>query len=173
MAIVPWLSIDGQDANKVPYSEKFYFQNTSAPATFIGDITAWMTALQGVYDAVTQEQILNVWLHLPFTLAGGLKATPTAGSNNEVGALEKFSTALSGEPYSYWFPAWITAGYQAAHPNIVDTAQAAVLAFNNFLLTPSNNTAVSDEDGNILTGTAPSRATKSIRKQRRALGRAR
>lgn len=168
-----WLSIDSQDGNKVPYSEKFYIVNSSAPATYQSDLAAFAAALIPLYDAVTQDQILSAWMHIPVALPGGLKASPVVGSNNEIGALEKFATAVASEPYSYWFPAWIAAGFQAAHQNLVDTSQAAVLAFNNFLLAASSNSQVSDEDYNLLSGTAPLRATKSARKQRRALSRAR
>ena len=136
-------------------------------------LNTWLGTLLADYDAVIQGQIDKVWLHIPVTLPGGIKSAPVAGSNNEVGALEQFNTSLSGENFAYWFPSWITAGFQSLHQNLVDLAQTAVAAFNTLLLTVTNNTTVTDEDGNALAGSNPQRAVKSARKQRRALGRAR
>lgn len=165
-----WMSVNSIDGNKVPYNEKVYFVNTT---DLITDTSAWAAAFLADYDAVIAGQIDKVWLHIPLTLPGGLKSAPVAGSNNAVGALEKFDTSLSGEPYSYWFPSWITAGFQSLHQNLVDLTQAAVVTFNALLLGTTSNTKVTDEDGNTLSGTNPSRAVKSDRKQRRALGRVR
>lgn len=165
-----WLTIESIDANRVPFAERIYFKNTS---DVIADTTLFANGLLPLYDAVISGQIQTVWLHIPMVLPGGLKGAPVSGGNNTVGALEKFDTALSGEPYSYWFPSWVPAGFESAHQNIVDQSQADVANFNAYLLAISHLTQVADEDNNVLAGAAPLLAIKSDRKQRRALRRVR
>lgn len=165
-----WVSSEVKDGNKAPTTLKTY---VVAGSGLLADISSFLASYTPLLDAVIQAQIVRQWLHIPLVLPAGLKAAPVSGSNNSIGALETFNTAVVGEPYSYWTPAWIPAGFQAANQNIVDLGNAAVLAYNNFLLATTNTCQIADEDFNTLAGAAPTSAIKTARKFRRALKRAR
>lgn len=166
-----FLSIKSKDGNKVPIAEKIFFKNTTVVMT---DLNSFAAAVLAAYDAVIEGQLVEAYLHIDVPLPGGIKAAPVESSNNMVGALEQFDTVLTNEPYTYWFPSWLTAGYDApAHANQVDLTQGQVIAWNTIMLGTTDNTTITDEDGNNLTGALPTKAVKSARKQRRALSKSR
>lgn len=162
------VTIQSTDANKVPKSTRFDFSTGSG---LLADTISFANALAGVYDPVIQGQITAMEVTYLLAVPGGLKAAPVSGSNNTIGALVDWNTAVPTEIGNYWFPSWIPAGFQAAHQNLVDTSQASVAAFLAFMLATTNTTQLTDEDSNTLASLR--RAIKSDRKQRRALGRVR
>lgn len=167
-AVSGHLSFQLSDGNKVPVSFSPFF---TAGSGLLADIQSAVTTYAPLLDAVTQSQILKADAVIPLSLPGGLKAAPVSGSNNNIAALLKYLIALPQEYYSYWVANWIPAGFQAAHQNLVDQSQANVAAFLAAMLATTNTLVFTDEDGNDLS--ALQKATKSVRKDRRALGRVR
>lgn len=162
------VTIQSIDGNRVPKSTAFDFKTGSG---LLVDTELFANALAAVYDPVIQGQITALQITYLLAVPGGLKAAPVSGSNNTVGALLDYDTVVPTEEASIWIPSWIPAGFQSAHQNLVDQAQTDVAAFLAFLLATTNTTVLTDEDSNALS--ALTKAVKSDRKQRRALGRVR
>lgn len=159
----------GLDGNNVPWSIPQWAHSSTG---LLADMQLNAAAYLPVLDAITQDVIHKAELVVPITLPGGLKASAVAGTNNEVGALIRESATSPGDTFSFWYPNWIPAGFQTAHPNLVNTVDGGpVQAFLAFLIGTNNNTNYTDEDYHNLV--ALLNATKSTRKQRRALGRLR
>ncbi len=153
------------DGGHVPYTVPFDIATSSG---LIADTGLAVAAFLPLLDAVTQDQIIKADLAFDYVLPGGLKATPVSGSNNAVGALLNYNSAVFGEHASIWVPNWIPAGYRPTIPAAVFTDDAGpVAAFLARLLAATNNTTFTDEDSNNLTLLI--NAIKSERKQRKAL----
>lgn len=167
-AIKGRLTVQSIDGNKVPKSTAFQFSTASG---LIADSLLFAAALAPLYDAVIEGQITQMQLSYGVALPGGLKAGPVVGSNNTIGALLDYDTVVPLEETSEWIPSFLTAGYDPTHQNLVLQSQAAVAPFLAFLLATTNTTVLTDEDFNALS--ALTRAIKSDRRQRRALGRLR
>lgn len=162
------ITIQSIDANRVPKSTAF---DALTGSGLLLDTVSFADALAAVYDAVIQGQITGIQATYTLATPGGLKAAPVSGSNNTIGALLDYDTTVPLRETSIWVPSWIPAGFQAAHQNLVDQSQSAVAAFLAFLLATTNTTQVTDPLSNPLS--TLTRAVKSDRKQRRALGRVR
>lgn len=162
------LTIQSIDGNKVPKSTVYDYITGSG---LLADMLSFAAALIPLHDKVIQGQVTAAQLTVLLPLPGGLKAAPVNGSNNTIGALLDYDTVVPTEEASFWVPSWIPAGFQTAHQNLVDTAQADVVNWLNFMLATTNTTQLTDEDSNVLS--ALTKAVKSDRKQRRALGRVR
>lgn len=170
MAIVTGkIVVQAVDGNDIPYSIPLFFTCSSG---LLADIQLFTAGYYPLLDAATQDQLIKADIIINDVFPSGLKSAPVSGTNNEVGALMKFAAPTAMEPFSYWYPNWLPAGFESAHPNLVDLGTGTVgTNLSNYINTVSNNTRGTDEDGNNLG--AVQKAIKSVRKQRRALGRVR
>jgi hypothetical protein len=154
------------DGNNVPWAHQLNFNCSTG---LLADITAFANAYAALLDLVTQSYISRIQFVIEEALPGGLKTSPTAGSNGNVGALLNYKDNNSVPGFfSYWISDWIVAGFEAAHPALVDQAETDVANYLAFMLGTANNTKVVTEDDLPLTELK--RATKSVRTRRKALG---
>lgn len=164
-------SIQVQDYNPTIRAITQFFDDS---AGLLADMDAAIAAYLPLLDAVIGSQILKAQIVIPVTLPGGLKAAPVAGQNNSLTALFDWLNASNTDKYGIAYPSWYTAnagnGFEAAHPSLVNQADAAVAAFITGTLATVSNVKMTDEDG--LVYSALGRAVKSSRTIRRQLGRA-
>lgn len=167
---VPFLSSQMWDGGKLPITQKLYFTNSSV---LLADMVSFAEAYLPLLDHVSQSQIVNAWLHLPITLPSGIKSAPVAAGNNDIQGAMRFTTNIVGVRYTYNFPNFIPAGFLSTNEEIIDQSQADVANMIAFLVATTDSTVVDGDQENALTGTAPIKATKINRKQRRARGKLR
>lgn len=155
------------DGNNIPWAHQLFFTCSTG---LLADIIAFADAYAPVLDAVTQSYIDKMNIVVEVVVPGGIKTSPVAKSNGNIGALLNYKDngTIAGF-FSYWIPNWIPAGFQDDHPQLVfQNDGGAVEAYLAFLLAAHNNTQVVTEDNVILSELK--KATKSDRKKRKAMG---
>lgn len=91
-------------------------------------ITTFLQAFATNLDAVIGGVIADVNVRKSFTLPGGLKGSPDAGSDKRQGALLGFDAAGTDYRFSLFIPTWDEAGYTG---NVVNNsgAYATMISF--------------------------------------------
>lgn len=160
------LSVSYRDEKRAITSVPYFFNSSSG---LLADmLTAANTFLTDL-DAVTDSVIVKSSLVIPVVLPGGLKATPTAGADNEDAALIDFVVSGSTNAYSIAYPAFIAAGFLSAYPKFVDFT-GAVGTLMTDMITGMTGFAPSDRYYNDIT--AKISGINAFRKHRRAVARA-
>lgn len=162
------LSLQVIDGNRVPKSIQYFYATASG---LLADMLSMAGTFIPLVDAVTQSQIVKADLVLPLTLPGGLKSAPVASSNNEIGGLVDFDLSGDAGHYGLWTPNFIPAGFSTVLPTVIDQTQTDVAAYLAALLGTTDTTKFIDFYGFDLSSVRS--AIKSVRKQRRAMGRIR
>lgn len=134
-----------KDATGDSKSIAVYFVHGGAT---LAQIVSYVQGLAGVVDAVTDGVLIAANLTVGVTLPGGIKTDVTGDPDIQRGALMGYTA--DGTPYkhSVWVPAFIDSGFTG---DVVDDANAAVQAFNDYLITVLNGNHATDKFENDLT----------------------
>lgn len=135
--------------------------------TTFANLISWLQGLGVAVDTITDGAITKIRISLLIPLPGGIKATPTAGTDNEKTGL--FTMSASGTPNAYGddvpgIKNSVLVG------NAVDLTNAGVAAFVAYITTVATGITPTDRYGNALVSAR--RANLTFRKHRRALRRA-
>lgn len=168
MAAVNWrLTARLQDGLPVVTPFLMRWNTTSG---LLADMFAHAAGYLPLLDAVTQSLIMEAAIEIPIALPGGLKSAPVALSQNAWAAGLDYESASGPQKVGFSLPNFIPAGYLAEVPSVVDSGNAAVLAFNTYLTTLANTTLATDDDYIILNSFRSGEV--STRKHRRQVARA-
>lgn len=148
------------------FDQPFDFDST---VTVPGDLLTWIQGLGAAIDLVSDGAITKLRISLFFPLPGGIKTTPTAGSDNEKTGL--ITLAATGIPYAYGIdvPAIKNSKLTGNQVNTSDTDVAALITY----LTTTTLTGITPTDrGYHALLDVIRHAVLTFRKHRRALRRA-
>ncbi len=143
----------------------FYF--TTDDANTLANILSYAGTVAAQMEALSSSELLRVRIVLNAPLPGGIKTDPDAGSDNEeTGLFTLALTSPSSKSFSVDIPAINPVVMDATHPNIIDQANAAVIAFVTTLTTAGTGTPTNNLWSSAITGVRS--AIKTFRKHRRA-----
>jgi len=158
------LSTSVMDADKEVAATPLY--GFTSDATTLAQVVTDAQAVQGLIDPILDGQIVKSVFNLIVPLAGGIKATPVAGSEIERTGL--FNWTVNGSIYDY---AIDLAAFAAAKfiGNAIDTGDADVSAFIDAIIAGMTHLAFTDKYGNDVE--ANRNARKTFRKHRKSTSR--
>jgi hypothetical protein len=172
MAIDGHLSYQFRDASDVAQSLVLYFTDGNL-LNDVADAQALANAIATPMDVITGCVINDVSVTYKLTVPGGVKTSPTAGTNGSVGGLFKYSTANPLIPETVWVPGALQGIFTPTKYRVINPTQTTpinVANFVNILITSGvTGLGVSNKAGDNLV--AILNAIKSGRSTRRQLGR--
>lgn len=97
----------------------------------IADIQDAIDTLAPAIDAAIAGKITDVEVTMAFSLPGGLKASPDAGSHSRQGANLTFDAESTNYAHTVYLPTWEEAGFSGdtvLETGVYDTLQDALIA---------------------------------------------